>query len=61
MVHDIMVALNQSVENVNALKARRMVLEGAPYLIIRDLVSRAVDLGGGSEEVERSDILNNCE
>jgi hypothetical protein len=24
-------------------------------------VSRAVDLGGGSEEVERSDILNNCE
>jgi hypothetical protein len=24
-------------------------------------VSRAVDLGGGSEEIERSDILNNCE
>jgi hypothetical protein len=38
MIHDIMVSLIKSMENVNALKGRRMLLENAPNLIIRDLI-----------------------
>jgi hypothetical protein len=29
------------------------------HVQLEDIVNRTIDLGGGSEEIERSDILNN--
>jgi hypothetical protein len=53
-------ALRPAVPFISQTRQTRLNLVANPGELRSIIVSRAVDLWGGSEEIERSGILNNC-